>query len=416
MRIPSSVSGAAALRIACILLAAAAVQSCSRGGPVVSIEREQLFSLDYGAAENKLNLFRSEDYAAPGKTRITMRDGIFYVSNGDGAKVLAVSSYGDLLTMVYDPDKNPKPVMLRIAEPGQDTADIAGIQGRIAVPHPLDSVGEIAVDSRKTLYIENKVPPERRSYDQDADAPLENVVLRFDRNGAYRDYLGQEGVGGTPFPYVHSIHVTKRDDCVVVCVTKKGWSAYWFDPDGRLEYSVIVERDKLPSPDETGLVASLEKIVPDPDGTGLFVKVDYYKNRIDEATKTLTGVDYEESWVYRMNPEKASYEDKYEILPYENPSAPGGQGGKRAFELLGAPYGSNLFFSAVADDGSMIVATYNLSSKTLKHYAIRIEPDEMNYMSLYLSNDSILCALLATRLEARVVWWRFDKALSAVAP
>ncbi|MCX7025354.1 MAG: hypothetical protein NT080_12170 [Spirochaetes bacterium] len=397
--------------VAMIALAA----SCSHGGPVVILEREQLFSLDYGTAEDKLSLFRLEGYAPPLKTCMTMRDGIFYVSNGDGAKVLGFSSFGDLLSMIYDPDKNPPPMMLKVVDHGEGGIDgISGIQGRIAVRHPLEAVGEIAVDSRKTIYVEDKVPQDRRTWDKDADAQLENVVLRFDRNGVYRDYLGQEGIGGTPFPFVTGIYVTKRDDCVVVCVTKRAWSAFWYDPEGRLEYSVTVDRDKLPVPEISDYAASLEKIIPDPDGKSLFVKVDYYKNRIDEATKTLVSIEYAESWVYRMNPGKATFGEKYEILPYEDPSASSTGSGRKVFEFLGTTSGGYLFFSTVGDDGAMIVAAYNLASRTMKHYSIRIDPDEMNYVSLFLSNDGILCALLATRLEARLVWWRFDKVLPGV--
>ncbi|MCK7485527.1 MAG: hypothetical protein MZU97_08180 [Bacillus subtilis] len=54
---------------------------------------------------------------------------------------------------------------------------------------------------------------------------------------------------------------------------------------------------------------------------------------------------------------------------------------------------------------------YDGAAKALKRFSITIEPEELQYTTLFLSPDGILCALMGTRFEARVVWWRFDKVL-----
>ena len=46
---------------------------------------------------------------------------------------------------------------------------------------------------------------------------------------------------------------------------------------------------------------------------------------------------------------------------------------------------------------------------------IDIAADELYYNAYYLSRDGVLSALLGTRYEARIVWWRFDKLMGADA-
>lgn len=43
-------------------------------------------------------------------TAIAMRDGFFYVSNGESQKILELNSYGDLLTLYHNPETNPAPL------------------------------------------------------------------------------------------------------------------------------------------------------------------------------------------------------------------------------------------------------------------------------------------------------------------
>ena len=389
--------------------------SCSKTGSIKTVNRENLFTMEYGTSEEKLNLFQIEGFAPSSKTRITMRDGIFYIANGDGAKIQCFSSYGDLLSMIYDPEKNPKPLLLNIKEyNGSDGNQINVLQGRMAVEHPLDRVGEIAIDSDKTIYVADKIPPERMYWDNETYSLLDNVVLRFDRNCIYRDYLGQEGVGGTPFPYISGLYATKNDDCIVVCADQKKWSVYCYDSEGILKYSLSIDRNKLPVAEDPEYIATLDTIIPDPDGIGVYVKIDYYRSVIDETTKTSMGLQYKSSWVYKMNSQTAIFSEKYEILPYEDQNTLKNEAILKTFGFLGVTRFGYLFFSTVNDDGDMIIATYNLSKKTMKYYSVYIDQDEMNYISMHLSDEGILCALLASHTEARIVWWRFDKILSGL--
>jgi hypothetical protein len=81
-------------------------------------------------------------------------------------------------------------------------------------------------------------------------------------------------------------------------------------------------------------------------------------------------------------------------------------------ELLGAA-GRDFFFIFADDDGKSYISTYDRTTKVVSRYSIDIEPDELFYNSYFLSRDGVLCALLGTKYEARMVWWRFDKLVGA---
>jgi hypothetical protein len=400
-----------ALKLASAALALVlALSSCSNKETSIAVKREQLFALGYGTSEDQIDLFQLEGGTSPLKTRIAMREGIFYVSNGNGAKVIRLSSFGDVLSMIYNPEKNPEPQVLKTATAGQAAAEGAG---RRAQPYPFRAVGEIAVGADQTVYVEDRLPPERRVQDKESGALLDYVVLRFGKDGQFLDYLGQEGIGGTPFPYILGVYALGSDECVVVSMTQTAWLVHRFDARGAVLSSVRLRRDALPLPEKgSSLIASLDKIVPDPDGRSLIIKVDYYRDTIDPSTKSRVGVEYASSWAYRMDPRDASYPDKWQI-PVIEKTAKGGPEGQslrivRVPELLGAA-GSDLFFLSSDDDGKTYFSAFDRTSRDMTRYSIDIASDELLYDSYFLSREGILCALLGSKYEARIVWWRFDK-------
>ncbi|MBU0927998.1 MAG: hypothetical protein KKA67_09635 [Spirochaetes bacterium] len=401
------------VRVLCAAFAIAGLSACADSRAVTELRREQLFSLGYGVLEDQLNLFNLEGKAPPQKTRLAMRDGIFFVANGNAAKVLTLSSFGDLLAMVYNSERNPPPLTLQ-----QSDASAAGpaAQGRIAKPYPFLSPGEIAVDSKRTIFVEDRVPDSHRSYDEAMQASLEFVVLRFSRDGEYLDYLGQEGVGGTPFPRITGLYMSANDDCVVITLTGSGWSAFRFDPRGGLLSTVAIRRDDLPRPpEESGSIASLDRIVASPDGSGLILKIDYFKEIIDEETHTQAGIEFSSSWAWAMDGATGGYVERYELPTFEAMAGRNERGVSRAWELVGAAAGA-IFLSAVDDDGATYYGLFDTRSKTMRRFSLMIDPEETLYASFSLSPDGILSALLASRYEARFVWWRFDKMLGGLAP
>lgn len=404
--------------------AALALASCgAREVPSVAVKREPLFALGYGPAEDQVDLFQIDGSQAPLKTCITMREGIFYIANGAGARLVRYSSFGAPLSMIYNSEKNPAPIVLK-AQPatagqgaavGQGAGDSGGL-GRNAVPYPFRAIGEVAVDSSQIVYVEDRLPPERRVQDKDSGAILDHVVLRFAKDGQFNDYLGQEGIGGTPFPYIVGLYTLASDDCVVVSMTQSGWLVHWFDKSGILVSSLRLARNDLPFPDKgQGLIPSLDKIVPDLGGRDLLIKIDYYQEAIDPATKASAGVEFSSSWIYRLNLKDGKYVDRWQIHAIEKTAkGPEGQNVKysRVPALLGAA-GRAFFFIYADDDGKTYVSTYDRATRATARYSIDVAMDELYYNSYFLSREGILCALLGTKYEARIVWWRFDKLVGA---
>ena len=405
----TSVLAAGAFAAACL----ASLFSISCAPRETSLRREQLFSLGYGPAEDQIDLFQLGD-ALPQKNRIAMREGIFYVSNGNGAKVTRFSSFGDVLSMIYDPERNPAPHLL--SPPEAEGSESAA--GRRAIPHPFRSIGEVAVDSRQRLYVEDRLPAERRVQDKDSSALLDHIVLRFDKDGKYLDYLGQEGLGGTPFPYISGLFATSSDDCVVVSMTQGAWLAHWFDSEGSVLASVKLSRDALPAPEKGGsTIASLDRIVPDPGSRSLLLKVDYYKESVDPATKSGTGIEFVSSWAFRMDPRDGSYPERWQVPTEERVSKTGSEGASIRYvqipQFIGAA-GNYLFFMGADDEGKTYVTSLERTTRDARRFQIDIGEDESYYDAFFISREGILCALLGTKFEARFVWWRFDKVLAGL--
>lgn len=398
------------LALALALALAVCLASCQSERKTLSIRREQLFSLGYGKLEDQLDLFQVPGSASPMKTRITLRDGIIYIANGGGHKLLGLSSFGDLLSMIYDPTTNPVPVILNARGSG------AAI-GRPAVAYPLNDIGEVAIGPEQNAYLVDRLPQERRVQDPESGILLDSVILRFSRSGEYRDYLGQEGIGGTPFPYISGLYAMEGDECAVVSMTQDSWYVHWFNSQGRLLHSLRIDRDRLPYADGEAMVASLDMIVPDPSSGSLLVKIDYYKESFDPATKAQIGMIFSKSFVWLMDLATASFGKSIEIPAFDR----GGAGDRdeagfaRPYEFLGAATGGRLFFIATDDAGLSYVSIFDMESRSLRKYSIEVAPEELYYSSFHLAPDGMLLALLATRYEAKVVWWRFDTLIEGLS-
>ncbi|GMO30350.1 MAG: hypothetical protein Pg6A_19320 [Termitinemataceae bacterium] len=211
--------------LACsVLFSALLCASCSRSA-VRSIEREDLATFDIGVMENELDLFNIEGRGSFKKTELAMRDGQFFITNGTGNKVVRYNSYGDLLFMIYNEENNPTPVQLK---PKSENA----AETRWAQPWALQEPSHIAVDSLKKIFVVDKLPPERHNVDTLEKAILDSIVLHFDENGRFIEYLGQEGRGGTPFARVEGIWTSRKDELVVACRFSKGIKVYCYDAGG----------------------------------------------------------------------------------------------------------------------------------------------------------------------------------------
>ncbi|MCE1195399.1 hypothetical protein LWX53_02735, partial [bacterium] len=238
MRRSLLVPGAAVLALAVALAA-----SCGSPRRVRNIVRTDLFSLSYGVAENQVAL------ASGGEERfdVVMREGIFHILDGTGRKVMKLSSYGDLLALLYDPTVSPEPRLARAGAEGAGEAPAA--QGRYAAPVSFRSPGRLAVDSSQTIYVADRMDAAARTYDRQTDSWCDGCVRRFGAQGAELPPLGQEGPGGTPFPTILSVDAMENDTLAVVSASESVVLVHHFGKAGNLLSVLRLARDSLPLPE-----------------------------------------------------------------------------------------------------------------------------------------------------------------------
>lgn len=383
--------------------------SCSKSNQVHSVSENALFTLGYGNFEDELNLF---DLAGTGSVRtyMTMRDGFFYIANGASKKILELNSYGDLLSLYYNDE-----ILRDVAFAGKDSINST----KKAVPYPFSTLGPVAVDSRKYIYVVDTLPVERQERDAGSRLLLSFVVLRFDSNGKFIDYLGQQGPGGTPFPYVKNIYTTQENELVVICTTNDGLVAYWFSTSGFLLYTVPITKSTVPRlnlGDDSDVPAyiSLENIVPDCAERRLYVKVDYYVASLDPQLKVQSGVDYYTTLLCPLDVTTGRYGNPLEIPAYEYSVTENltKEVYNLPFDFLGVTENGWFFFIVPNEDGFIVQMVQPDGQRIVKR-SLSVEHSKILYYTLSLSGNGIISALFVKSERAEAVWWRTDSLLAS---
>lgn len=382
--------------------------SCTRGH-VRSLDRDKLFTLDIGRGENEIDLFQVEGEPLDEKTRIYMRDGLIYVSNGGANKIMEFTSYGDLLSLWYDPDTNPRPVML------QSTPTPNTVTNKRAHSYAFTKVGEVAVTSDKMIVAEDLLSEERSIYDEELGVTLNRIVLRFSPSGELLDYLGQEGIGGTPFPYIEDVHVTVHDEIVVTCRTMDSWLVFWYSASGDPLYNTEISLDRLPVPQDSDVIPQLETIIPDQETRRLYLKLDYYNESYDTETGTSYGINKTLSRIYWLELQTGTYEG-YVDIPKNTESVSGANIFDREqveylYQFVGTAPGNHLYLLSRETTERTQLLIMNTSGRVVKRRHLQVEDEDVVYKTFTVSPDGILTALLGFEDRVDVMWWRSDRLL-----
>ncbi|WP_407396887.1 LIC_12708 family protein [Treponema sp.] len=397
------------VKIAVSVVALLHLASCSRSRIVSSVEREDLFSLEYGNFEDELNLF---DFGHPGEinTNLCMRDGFFYIMNGEAKKIMEMNSYGNLLTLYYNDETNPHPSFAGESNGANST--------RNAVPYPFNDISLISVDSRKHLYVVERLPLERQENDAKSKVSLSQVVLHFDENKKFVSYIGQQGPGGTPFSYIKNIYTTDRNELVVVCTTQKGMTVYWYSADGFLLYTIPVEKQNIPNPfveESSDYFYSLDNIVPDYRTRTIYLKVDYFSSYVDASSRVQSGIEYVTSLIHPFKVEENAYEMAVTIPPYSEEISEGFS--KESYDIpydfLGVTESGWLYFIVSTQSGFTVQMVQSDGQRILKRN-VDLNREANLYYSFNLSREGIISVLLVEREKASVAWWRADSLIQAV--
>ncbi|GHU73436.1 lipoprotein [Spirochaetia bacterium] len=387
---------------------------CSRD-QAASIAREDHFTLDIGRLEDQLALYNLEGDRSISRSNIAMRDGLFYISDANGQKIVQYTSYGDILFMIYNEETNPAPLTLRT------NIEDSAVVTRWAFSWPLREPGHLAVDSRKHIYAEDRLPDDRYSVDPESKALLDSIVLHFDQDGRFVEYLGQEGIGGSPFPRISGIYTSIHDEIAVVCRIPTGWNIHWFDSAGTLLYLVQLKNSAVPvPPDWPRVSSSMDAIIAAPDSRTLYFKVDYYRDTFDESTNTRSGNEPDSSIIWIMDVETGSYTSRVEVPFLEYTFNENGRrvNARVLYSMLGAIRDGWVYLSFPVEYGYSILILNSAAGAGGDHRqgTIRVDRDELQLNTFDLSADGILSALLVSNYKAKLVWWRTDKILGAITP
>ena len=382
--------------------------SCHRSNVVASVNENQLFTLAYGNFEDQLNLFNLSQ-AGTINTYMTMRDGFFYIANGESKKIMELNSYGDLLSLYYNEDVTKNPTL---AENNAENST------KKAVAYPFNTLGPVAVDSQKHLYAVDTLPPERQERDAEKRLLLSHAVLRFDSNGTFIDYLGQQGPGGTPFPFIKNMYTTSANELVVVCTTNEGPVVYWFGENGFLLYTVPFTVDTVPNPYkesvEDSVYISIENVVPDLVSHKLYVKIDYFANTLDPALKVQSGVDYQHTLLCPLDVTTGRYDTPLEIPPYEAAVAEGlsNEVYLLPYDFLGVTESGWFFFYTPTDKGYQVQMVQPNGQRILKR-GLSAKHGDILYYAISLDEEGIISALFIKNERAEVDWWRTDNLVAS---
>ncbi len=382
--------------------------ACENSQDTESLQQTKLFALNYGSFEDELDLFDLKNTSII-NTYIQMRDGFFFITNGKAKKVIQLTSYGDLLSVFYNPDYNPVPSFVEV-----QSTDNQILTSQQAIEYPFNTLGHITVDTQKGIYVVDRVPTERRERDESQRLLLQDVVLRFANDGTFIDYIGQQGPGGTPFPHIAGVYTTNSDELVVVSVTGTGMLVNWFNSDGFLRYTLPIQSASLPIPFETDqeVYISVDTIVPDYNVHKVYIKVDYYLSSIDPSTNVQLDVSYYSTELYPLNIETGSFDEPISVPAHEEETREGlvSQTFKNAYQFLGVSQAGWFYFLSPVETGYSVQIISNTGERVLKKH-LDIPIDNLYYNNFSLSNDGIITALLCNEFEANVVWWRTDNLL-----
>lgn len=378
--------------------------------------REELFTINLGKLEDQIDLFEVNGGYSSCKNDFCMKDGMFYIANTNSLKIMQFSSYGDLFFILYNPDPliNPVPVILQSEE-------IEGkVTNRYAASYGLLNIGSIAVDNENNIYVEDSIPEDQTIEDRENNVILNSRVLRFTRLGKLIDFIGQDGIGGTPFPYIHSIFLTKKDELVVFSQIPSAWLVFWFSKAGMLLHTHKFELDKLPR--EKNQFLSPEALFPDWSGYKIHLHIDYAVEEVDHSTKTKTTIRNKYSRVYTYNIPEKKYEGFFQL------SDEGKRKYQKSIGEVEIPLPSYEFIGTCEKEYFYflrpdLVYDYELlildkSGKKISNIYLVIDNTEGNELfmkKLKLSPNGIINGLLCYKDHVKVVWWRTDRLVQGLS-
>jgi hypothetical protein len=239
---------------------------------------------------------------------------------------------------------------------------------------------------------------------------LDRIILHFDADGRFIEYLGREGVGGSPFPLITGLYTSVHDELAVTCRLPTGWYVYWFD-SGNLIFLVQLNNGSIPRPpDWPELSASVDSVMAAPDLRNLYVKVDYYHGTLDSSTNTRTGTEAYGSLVWILNVEDGTYSSPVRLPFYESAISEKARNAniRMPYSMLGILKNGRFVMYYPEDDGYSVLFL-NANSQERRRGFVEIDPSGLQFSVFNLSAEGLLSAMLIKDWQVSLAWWRTDR-------
>ena len=364
------------------------------------LEHELLFTMPIGRMEDQLFVQQIDGVNTLAKTRIFMKDGFIFISNGESAKVMEFNSFGDLISLYYNGDVNPAPVILGT---GRDSgSDVT----RAAYEYPLNDPGEIVKTNSGDLLIDDRISEQRREFDEEKNVMLDRIILRFNDHGELVSYLGQEGPGGTPFPYIHGLYVNAEDQIIVVTRNSGGWKIFWFTDRGDPLFRIDFTNELIPK-DEDAVTLSIENIVPDIYEHVLYLKIDYYTENEAKMIKfyksAMLGYDLD-AQAYSMNMDLPR-----NIVRSEQPVIFEEKEHEYLNEFVGVARGPSFFLISPYEGAIYRLTVVSEDGAVKGRGLIDFSDEDIFFRSYQVNPDGIFSAIICREYDAEIIWWRSDR-------
>ena len=405
--------------LACFLAGFLLLGSCDSSLQIKKIIRTDLFSIGYGLSENQIDLSLAGDNSID----MDMREGIFHILDGSGKKVMKLSSYGDLLALYYDKERLPEPRIVKPAsqqgEKDQRTSSIS--QGRYAVAANFIMPSRLSVDSTQVVYIADRVEnADARVFDAQSQAYCDRIIRSFGAQGVELPYLGQEGPGGTPFPFISALRVLEDDSLAVDSTSESVFLIHHFTREGNLLSTLKLNRTSLPMPKDLfsgdgepagqRIYANLDGIAESSEGN-LFevtLKIDYYREYFDPGSLVISRSEFAGSWIFVLDGLNGTSLRSFNIL----------QAGSDIPipELIGMRSGICYFLSAAEErvggsqagrNPARIIQLIDGEGKVRSRFRIELPANTKEIVSVKVSSTGYVFAILKTESAAGVVWWYY---------
>ena len=352
--------------------------ACGRNSDV-ELEKKIMFTLPYGALDDELTPLAA--------SKVAMNDGFFYIIDSSLAKLMKFNSYGDLLMLQYNPDKNPTQILVH-----KNSGDIPS--NKAAVPFPYREPTQIAVTDDQAFFVADTLPEEENLWSDDYSCMLTSTVHCFDSQGKLICDLGQEGrAGATPFSRITRLETTDSRNLVVHTQTPKGQVIYWFDEQFKPMYSLLADTSILPQTEIENRIVDIDSLAASRKDPRLFIKADFYKENGED-------IDFYKSSICCYDIALGECVWSMDIPVAET-----------LYQLLGV-YGQDQIYLVSPGDND----TYNLlildgNRSIAVNTPLAFGHKDIQLLELSLGSHGIITALISYEDEVSAVWWRSDKLL-----